>query len=786
MKNKLENLTVVVPCAEKYALVFKKNHRKYFDKLGASVVVCVGPASVKEACGDVWTDEVRFVDEDEVVDKAKFLSIFSSVFPDHANKRRAMWYYQQFVKLMYGAKESKRPYLVFDADTIPIKKMAFFDVNDGKYVFHVRKLKYRSYNRTIKRLFGYDDVYDHCFVCEHMLFNPKYVSEMFKRIMASTELIGDSVYERILRAIDANDFALGFAEFETYAMFCMMEHDGVYKTVPFESARCATAAKYRYDTFTDEHAQELVEMGYGAISFEIDDYGNRLTESKIRPRVSVVTCVRNGEKYIDEAVQSVVNQTFRDFEYIIVDDASTDSTSKKLKRWCDVDSRIRVFTRTTNNYAEAQNDMLDRASGEFWCRIDADDVMLPNRLNWQLSIMEKNPNLAVLGGMAEEIDALGVSHGLFKGGSPREHSAVVEQLVENDCVINPTVFARKDFFVKNEIRYRTGRGADYIMWLDVALAGGVFKVDATPVIKYRKHDNNISKIPIGSEDAGEIKKLKAKLRAANDVYFKSFMGKRVVVTMTSWTCRIHLVYDVAISIFANSRPPDVLILNLSKIEFPRLENSVPYELVELWRAGKLVLNFCEGNQKAFKKLGPSLKMFGDAIYIVVDDDIIYPSTFVQDMLESFSDNGCRHAITSWKTDEHCGGCGCLFTGEMLTGFYDKLNDEIVNTNEDDLFYTWLVHENGFSFKTCPKVHGLPKLQRDPKHGLGNLGLYNSRDTVRVLNKYFMFKKDSINGAKVENVFSHPSKPLDSETKKADPHDPLMVLKGWKPSGYRHF
>jgi len=266
--------------------------------------------------------------------------------------------------------------------------------------------------------------------------------------------------------------------------------------------------------------------------------------------------------------------------------------------------------------------------------------------------------------------------------------------------------------------------------------------------------------------------------------------KKVIVTMTSWRNRIFSVHAVISSILSNMRAPDVVVLNLSIVEFPHKENSIPHDLVELKNQGKIILNFCEGNQKAFKKLGPSLKMFGDEIYIVADDDIIYPSTFVGDMLNTFFDNGCAFAITSYPTDEHCAGCGTLFTGEMLSGFYEKLNDEIINTNEDDLFYTYLVNENGYQFKSCKKMSGLSKLQFDNvPNGMSYRKAYNSIHTVQVLNKYFRFQKTSIHGIRVPSVNGEvvkQIKPLPSLVPVIKTPAPLATLKGWKPAGYGHF
>ena len=100
----------------------------------------------------------------------------------------------------------------------------------------------------------------------------------------------------------------------------------------------------------------------------------------VAPVISVVMSVHNGEKYLREAVESILNQTFRDFEFIIIDDGSTDGSKTILEEYAAKDSRIRLVVPWENRgLTKSLNDGLALARGEFIARMDADDIALPQR-----------------------------------------------------------------------------------------------------------------------------------------------------------------------------------------------------------------------------------------------------------------------------------------------------------------------------------------------------------------------------------------------------------------------
>ncbi len=113
-----------------------------------------------------------------------------------------------------------------------------------------------------------------------------------------------------------------------------------------------------------------------------------------KPKISVVTSVYNGEKYIKEAIESILAQTFEDFEWIVIDDASTDQTAEILHRYAEKDARIKIFKNETNKkLAASLNKGVALAAGEYIVRMDADDICLENRLEKQYDFMRQNPKI---------------------------------------------------------------------------------------------------------------------------------------------------------------------------------------------------------------------------------------------------------------------------------------------------------------------------------------------------------------------------------------------------------
>ena len=123
--------------------------------------------------------------------------------------------------------------------------------------------------------------------------------------------------------------------------------------------------------------------------------------------VSVLMPVYNTERYVGEAVESILNQTFTDFEFIIVDDGSTDGSLKVLREYADKDPRIRLISRENRGLGETRNELLREARGELVAWADADDVSHPHRLETQARPFRENGGVVWCHGAVRMVDSEG-------------------------------------------------------------------------------------------------------------------------------------------------------------------------------------------------------------------------------------------------------------------------------------------------------------------------------------------------------------------------------------------
>lgn len=160
------------------------------------------------------------------------------------------------------------------------------------------------------------------------------------------------------------------------------------------------------------------------------------------PLVSVVMAVYNGARFLQEAVGSIVHQTFEDWELIVVNDCSTDDTAAILAQAQERDNRIRVHSLSVNVGAtKALNEGSRMARGQFIARMDADDVSLPARLETQVQYLETHPQIAVVGSWVRRIDKDGIL-GAFQR-YPTNPGLIAWSLFFFNALAHPTVMMRR-------------------------------------------------------------------------------------------------------------------------------------------------------------------------------------------------------------------------------------------------------------------------------------------------------------------------------------------------------
>ncbi len=202
----------------------------------------------------------------------------------------------------------------------------------------------------------------------------------------------------------------------------------------------------------------------------------------LKPIVSVVMSVYNGEKYLHEAIESILNQTFKDFEFIIINDGSTDNSAEIIKSF--KDSRIVLIQQENRGLASALNKGIEVAKGKYIARMDADDICMPERLRLQVDYMESHGKCVLLSGAVEYIDEDGKS--LYMRRLPTEDYEIKKGLPLSCLIIHPASFFRKEDFLKTNgyIEEVIQHIEDILLWNEFANLGNFSNIETT-ILKYR-------------------------------------------------------------------------------------------------------------------------------------------------------------------------------------------------------------------------------------------------------------------------------------------------------------
>jgi glycosyltransferase involved in cell wall biosynthesis len=165
--------------------------------------------------------------------------------------------------------------------------------------------------------------------------------------------------------------------------------------------------------------------------------------------ISVVMPIFNGQRFVAQAMDSLLAQTFRDFEVIAVDDGSTDESPAILRRYAMADPRVRIIQSDHSGISAALNRGIEAATRPWIARIDADDVALPDRFAKQLTAAAANPSVVVWGSYAQHIDAAGKVLGISRTGPTSEDEFHrLREVGEDVYVIHPTSMLRRDVVAK--------------------------------------------------------------------------------------------------------------------------------------------------------------------------------------------------------------------------------------------------------------------------------------------------------------------------------------------------
>lgn len=211
------------------------------------------------------------------------------------------------------------------------------------------------------------------------------------------------------------------------------------------------------------------------------------------PRVSFVIPAYNAEPYLRPALQSVRDQTYADFEAVVIDDGSTDGTNAIIREFVDADSRFRLLAKPNTGLIDSLNRGLAEARGELIARFDADDICRPERLAVQMAYLDANPNCIAVGSGITVIDEEGRTLREIQPAAMRVAPPIDGNFPPTSLLLtHPTVTFRKSAVVRSggySAAYEAAE--DYELWLRIRALGDIVELPQA-LIYYRQHGASVS------------------------------------------------------------------------------------------------------------------------------------------------------------------------------------------------------------------------------------------------------------------------------------------------------
>jgi glycosyltransferase involved in cell wall biosynthesis len=205
------------------------------------------------------------------------------------------------------------------------------------------------------------------------------------------------------------------------------------------------------------------------------------------PKISVIMPVYKNGKYLKSAIDSILDQTFKNFEFIIIEDKSDSDECKNIINSYN-DPRIKyILNETKKGIAESLNQGILLSRGDYIARMDSDDISLPKRFENQYEFMEKNKDVSISGTFYKTI-----GHGeSYTSKLLSDSEDIKAQLLFNSGVAHPTVIMRKSFLIKNNLFYRNQYiEEDYDLWTRISETGKITNIKHV-LLYYRLHESNL-------------------------------------------------------------------------------------------------------------------------------------------------------------------------------------------------------------------------------------------------------------------------------------------------------
>lgn len=208
------------------------------------------------------------------------------------------------------------------------------------------------------------------------------------------------------------------------------------------------------------------------------------------PLISIGIPFYNAQQYLGYAIESVLSQTYENWELILVDDGSSDNSLAIANMYAEEDSRIRVVSDSRNKKLPYRlNQLIEESTGDFIARMDADDIMHPERLEKQLSFLETNKSYDLVSTGLVSIDKDNIVKGYRRVESLYDNFSNIETSYP---IVHPSVMARRSWFERNKYSEKYPRAEDFELWTR-AISNNDFKMAVLPdLLLYYREEGNLS------------------------------------------------------------------------------------------------------------------------------------------------------------------------------------------------------------------------------------------------------------------------------------------------------
>lgn len=208
-------------------------------------------------------------------------------------------------------------------------------------------------------------------------------------------------------------------------------------------------------------------------------------------KISVIMSVYNGEAYLAEAIESVLGQSFTDFELIVINDCSSDRTGELLAHYASQDARVKVHTNEVNlRLPSSLNKAISLAQGKYIARMDADDICLPDRLEKQYAFMEAHPDVAL-----SSCRFITLKNGVFSSGGcggKTDHESIKALLLVTNPILHPGIIAKAEVIRALGYDKSFTCTEDMELWSRFVMSGYKVEIQSEYLMVYRLHDKQIT------------------------------------------------------------------------------------------------------------------------------------------------------------------------------------------------------------------------------------------------------------------------------------------------------